>query len=127
VNNQLGIQLRMAKGFRSNAEQAAEYAKGRNAPGGRTTGARPGESYHQYGLAADLAQLLPKGQVNYNPDWLAISNIAAAHGIDWGGWFNPPDKGHFEKSLGHSTQELRGFPSMISPPTVVWPTLPRQP
>ena len=49
VNNQFGIQLRAYKGFRSDADQAKEYAKGRTAPGPRTTWAPPGESYHQMG------------------------------------------------------------------------------
>src|SRR5258706_4372462 len=127
VNNQLGIQLRVADAFRSDADQAKEYAKGRTAPGRRTTGARPGESYHQYGMATDLAQLLPKWAVNYKPAWEDIAKIAAAHGIDWGGRFTPPGRGHFEKNLGHSTQEWRSFAPMMSPPDVVWPTLPRQP
>lgn len=128
VNNQLGIKLRVAQGFRSSAEQAADYAKGRTAPGSVSTGARPGESYHQYGMATDLAQLLPKGAVEFeNVPWDEIAKIAAAHGIDWGGRFSPPDRGHFEKSLGHSTQQLRSFPPMVSPTGLVWPTLPEQP
>jgi len=127
VNNQLGIKLRITDGFRSNADQATEYAKGRTTPGPSTTGARPGESYHQYGMATDLTQLLPNGGVNYNLPWPQIAEIAAAHGIDWGGWFHKPDRDHFEKSLGHSTQELRTFPSMASPPDIVWPELPGHP
>src|SRR6266700_6000884 len=66
VNNQFGIQLRAYKGFRSDADQAKEYAKGRTAPGPRTTWAPPGESYHQYGMATDLAQLLAKGAVEFD-------------------------------------------------------------
>ncbi len=128
VNNQLGIKLRAYKGFRSNADQAKEYAKGRTAPGPVSTWARPGESYHQYGMATDLAQLLPKGAVEFNNvPWDEIAKIAAVHGIDWGGRFNMPDKGHFEKSLGHTTQQLRSFDPMMSPSDLVWPELPDQP
>jgi len=40
-------------------EQAALYAIGRTAPGKIVTKARPGESYHNHGLAYDWAPLKP--------------------------------------------------------------------
>jgi hypothetical protein len=78
-------------------------------------------------MATDLVQLLAKGAVKWDPAWPDIAKIAATHGIDWGGRFTPPDSGHFEKSLGHTTQQLRSFAPMMSPPGVVWPALPGQP
>ena len=44
-------------GRRTMEEQAALYAKGRTSKGKIVTKARPGESYHNYGLAFDWAPL----------------------------------------------------------------------
>jgi len=46
-------------GRRTMEEQAALYAIGRTAPGKIVTKARPGESYHNHGLAYDWAPLKP--------------------------------------------------------------------
>jgi peptidoglycan L-alanyl-D-glutamate endopeptidase CwlK len=49
-----GIPFRLFEGFRSPARQQYLYAQGRTRPGAIVTKARPGESYHQYGLAGDF-------------------------------------------------------------------------
>ena len=59
-------------GRRTMEEQAALFAIGRTAPGKIVTKARPGESYHNHGLAFDWAPLKPAPK---NPTLLVV---------DWG-------------------------------------------
>ena len=39
-------------------------------------------------------------------DWLGISKIGIRHGFEWGGYWLPPDKPHFQMPLGYSKSEL---------------------
>ena len=56
-------------GLRTMEEQAALYAKGRTVSGKIVTKAKPGESYHNYGLAFDWVPLKQSGK---NADlWIA--------------------------------------------------------
>ena len=48
------IPFRLFEGFRSPWRQAWLYAQGRTRPGAKVTKAKPWESYHQHGLAADF-------------------------------------------------------------------------
>ena len=63
-------------GRRTMEEQAALYAKGRTKPCKIVTKAKPGQSYHNYGLAFDLVPLkaTPKNKDLYMADW--SNNIA---------------------------------------------------
>ena len=56
---QSNLQIRITDTLRSFDEQAKLYAQGRTAPGKIVTKAKPGQSYHNYGLAVDFALLLP--------------------------------------------------------------------
>ena len=58
-------------GRRTMEEQAALYAKGRTAGGKIVTKAKPGQSYHNYGLAFDWVPLkaAPKNKDLYIADW----------------------------------------------------------
>ena len=72
-----GVPTRVTCGLRSVAEQAADFAQGRTIlPGRIITQARPGYSYHQFGMAVDLVPMtLPHGQPDWNeshPDWQLI-------------------------------------------------------
>lgn len=59
------IEIRVTQGLRTWADQARLYAQGRTAPGPRVTDARPGESWHCFGLAVDVAPFDHWGK----PDW----------------------------------------------------------
>ncbi len=59
-----GIDFRLTNVVRSWAQQATDFAQGRTAPGKIITNAEPGESWHQYGFAADGVPML-----NGVPDW----------------------------------------------------------
>lgn len=102
----LGITLRITQATRTFKEQADLYAKGRTTQGPVVTKAKPGSSYHNYGLAIDLVKM------NDNkPDWqYNMGNLlpyAQKRGISWGGsWLKFKDYPHFEKTLGHNWREL---------------------
>lgn len=63
-------------GRRTMEEQAELYAKGRTKAGKIVTKAKPGQSYHNYGLAFDWVPLkaTPKNKDLYMADW--SNNIA---------------------------------------------------
>lgn len=50
-----GLVVHPFETYRTNYRQGLLYAQGRTAPGKIVTRARPGESWHEYGLAVDLA------------------------------------------------------------------------
>ncbi|WP_058835734.1 peptidoglycan-binding protein [Luteimonas abyssi] len=108
VEQELGITLRVSDGFRTFAEQDTLYTQGRTAPGPVVTHARGGQSYHNYGLAFDVVQLLPNGGVSWDLDWNAVGRIGQDLGLEWGGtWTRPVDRPHFQMDFGLSTTQLQ--------------------
>ncbi len=55
IANGKGLDVFVAGGMRTHAEQNSLYAQGRTKPGQVVTWVRGGSSYHNYGLAVDLA------------------------------------------------------------------------
>ena len=75
--------------FRSMETQQAYYNQGRTTPGDIITYARPGESYHNYGMAVDMSW-------DGMPPSL-IREIAAESGLEWGGdWPGFADTPHLQ-------------------------------
>jgi hypothetical protein len=67
---QTGILPLIYTGFRSMEEQAALFAIGRSKGGKIVTKARPGESYHNFGLAFDWTPMKPASKVDlFQADW----------------------------------------------------------
>jgi peptidoglycan L-alanyl-D-glutamate endopeptidase CwlK len=98
-----GIDLVVTQGLRDNALQAELYAKGRTTPGPIVTNAPPGSSWHNFGLAFDVA-VLKDGKATWPEDealWQRIGAIGKAVGLDWGGDFHTiKDRPHFEYHPG---------------------------
>jgi len=124
-----GIPLTVICTSRSMDEQAALYAQGRSRPGPIVTDARPGYSYHNFGLAVDvvptrLLTLRNWGETpNYREEARAIWHQLGAIGVDiglkWGGDFPTiKDRPHFEWSDGLSLAQLRAG---ARPPTSIPP------
>jgi len=89
----------VVQGTRSFTEQQSTYNQGRTTPGNVVTQARPGDSYHQYGLAFDVVPTEYLGLPGWNPSgphWAKIGEIAERLGLTWGGRWSNPDKPHFE-------------------------------
>lgn len=114
-----GIPLTVTFTLRSMETQAALYAQGRTKPGKIVTNARPGYSFHNFGLAIDVAptELLklpnwgdtPANQKRANELWARLGAIGKAIGFRWGGDFTSiKDRPHFEWSGGLSLADLRG-------------------
>ena len=94
-----GIDIRVTQSLRLWAEQEALYAEGRTTPGQIVTNAQPGYSWHQFGLAVDVAPLTPQGP-DWNighPVWARIVAVGTSLGLDSGaGWRSFPDWPHFQ-------------------------------
>jgi peptidoglycan L-alanyl-D-glutamate endopeptidase CwlK len=92
-----GIDLHITSGMRTFEEQQALYDQGRTKPGKIVTKAKPGTSFHNYGLAIDVIPF-----VDSKPDWNTklwpeISDIGKGLGFSWGGdWKTFKDLPHFE-------------------------------
>lgn len=103
--------IRVVQGLRTIAEQDALYAQGRTAPGKIVTKAKGGSSYHNYGLAVDLAIIIDKdGNGTYETiSWdtnMEVVKVFEAAGWEWGGRWKFLDKPHFQKTFGYSVKKL---------------------
>jgi len=108
-----GYKLRVTSALRTFKEQETLYAKGRPA-GRKVTNARPGTSFHNYGLAVDVVEIGPtKGMDGFKRGydktrWDDIGKIGKEHGFFWGGDFRSlSDKPHFEFNDGKKLK-IRG-------------------
>lgn len=93
--------------FRSFEDQDKLYAKGRSKPGKRVTNARGGESFHNYGVAADIAFYDEAGTItwpetgDYQKLWTRYGEHAKKQGLEWGGdWKSITDRPHIEYHPG---------------------------
>ena len=109
-----GVTVEVISGLRSWAAQAALYASGRTKPGPIVTKAKPGSSWHNYGLAIDLG--LFKGGVYLDEKkpaeadklYAEIGRIAEANGIEWAGhWKTFQETPHFQVTFGLSLAQAR--------------------
>lgn len=113
-----GIAVVFTDGFRSEAEQDAIYAQGRDREGRIVTHAKGGESFHNYGLAIDFALKDRSGDIiwdmeydgnkNGRADWLEVADMAKRLGFSWGGdWEGFKDNPHLQMDFGYSIRELQ--------------------
>lgn len=114
-----GVPIVITQGLRTIAEQDALYAQGRTKPGSIVTNAKGGYSYHNYGLAVDIALLLPNGSsVSWDmrrdgdqdgvTDWMEVIQEAKHLGFEWGGdWTSFKDYPHLQMTFGLSLASLR--------------------
>lgn len=103
-----GLTVILTCTYRSNAEQAALYAYGRNGnPGPKRTNAPPGSSLHNFtqngkpaARAFDVA-IIEHGKCNWDaqsPAWKQLGAIGEELGLEWGmRWKSFPEAVHFQK------------------------------
>jgi peptidoglycan L-alanyl-D-glutamate endopeptidase CwlK len=106
-----GYEIAEHKGMRTFAEQAHLYEKGRSRPGNIVTNARPGRSWHNYGLASDLV-FLKNGKWSWSEEhpWELIGKYAKEYGLKWGGDFRKlKDRPHVQFSGTLTTTKARSF------------------
>lgn len=102
----LNITLRISQALRTMEEQQSLYDLGRTKSGSIVTNAKPGSSYHNYGLAVDLVVMVD-GKLDWNYDMGKLVTYAIKHGIAWGGnWKKFKDKPHFEKTFGINWKDM---------------------
>lgn len=103
AEEKLGITLRITQGLRTVEEQNDLYAQGRTKPGEIVTSAKGGQSYHNYGLAIDLAEM-KDGKPNWKFDYKKLVPFMRK-GMEWGdrGYV---DKPHFQKIFGYDWRVL---------------------
>jgi|SRR5882672_5792105 len=94
------VTLRVTQGLRTWGEQAQLYAQGRSAPGRIVTNAEPGHSWHNFGLAVDVAPFGLDGQPDWNtshPIWQRLVEVGTGLGLVAGAKFRSfPDYPHFQ-------------------------------
>lgn len=108
---QEGMAMQMDLVYRTFAHQDQLYAQGRTEPGQRVTGARGGQSWHNYGLGADVVFSTPQGQPSWpeNGNWTRYGEIAEDQGLTWGGRWRSPDRPHVEYHPGFGASDAGGF------------------
>lgn len=85
--------------------------------GNIVTDARPGQSYHNYGLAVDIALIIDGKTAVWDrntdfdtdkiPDWMECVAVFKKYGWEWGGdWKSFKDYPHFQKTFGYTWQKL---------------------
>jgi peptidoglycan L-alanyl-D-glutamate endopeptidase CwlK len=110
------VRLRFTHTYRSIEEQNALYAQGRTTKGNIVTNAKGGSSFHNYGLAFDIAILLDNDKngtfesISYAQDenFMKVVNFFKSKGWIWGGDFKSfKDNPHFQKTFGNSISDLK--------------------
>lgn len=106
-----GMDMQTDTVYRTFAQQDALYAQSRTAPGNRVTNARGGQSWHNYGLAADVVFSTANGQPSWpdNGNWTRYGQIADGYGLTWGGNWRDPDRPHVEFHPGFGTGDAGRF------------------
>jgi len=92
-----GLELLVTSTLRTFDEQAELFAQGRTKPGKIVTNAKPGASWHNFGLAFDVVPLIAGKAVWNSPRWAEIGAMGKEVGLGWGGDFKSfKDLPHFE-------------------------------
>ncbi|MDM5452212.1 peptidoglycan-binding protein [Peribacillus simplex] len=128
-----GITVQISAGYRSLEEQANLYGQGRvysykgknysNLAKPIVTNAKPGQSYHNFGLAIDFFIVSDDGKKaiwTVNSKWKRVAAIGKELGFIWGGdWTSFKDYPHLEMTGGLSYKQLQAGkkPHITSPKT----------
>lgn len=106
-----GLKPKITAGFRSFEDQDILFARGRTTAGPRVTNARGGESYHNFGVAYDIALFDEKGRYITNgsdPRYTKAGTIGEDLKLEWGGrWEDFFDPSHFQYTKGIDIATMR--------------------
>jgi peptidoglycan LD-endopeptidase CwlK len=99
--------------LRTWSEQKLLWDQGRTRPGKIVTFAKPGQSWHNYGLAVDICLIDKNTKMaswdtttdfdsDKKADWMEVVEVFKSFGWEWGGdWPEQKrDRPHFEKTFG---------------------------
>lgn len=119
---QEGIFVQISAGYRSMDEQAKLYGQGRlgyfydgknysNLSKPRVTNAKPGQSYHNFGLAIDYFIVSDDGKNaiwTVDAKWKRVAAIGKSLGFSWGGdWSSFKDYPHLDMTGGLTYSQLK--------------------
>lgn len=99
--------IRCTSGLRVFSRQDALYAQGRTTRGNIVTNAKAGQSYHNYGLAFDVAFTGDTPYPNDKAAWTPLGEYAESIGLTWGASFG--DYGHFEYHNGFTWEDIINY------------------
>lgn len=103
-----GLNFKITSGTRTFEEQAKLFAQGRTSPGKIVTRAKPGSSWHNFGVAYDLTLFSGKNPVWESPKYVRAGEIGEELGLEWGGrWTRLVDRPHFQRPLGLTLAQAR--------------------
>jgi len=109
-----GATAEVISGLRSWRQQAEIYAQGRTKPGPIRTKARPGYSWHNFGLAADLGlfsggrYLDEASPARAEKIYRELGTLAVSLGLEWAGsWKSFRESPHFQWTNGRAQSDLR--------------------
>lgn len=113
-----GLKMIVSCTIRDKEAQDALYKIGRRGiPGEKVvTNAKGGDSFHQYGVAADFFPALHGKPIMFEKDgdeisdpiWNRIAIVAKTHGLEWAGlWKSFPEGPHFQYTAGLTINDLR--------------------
>ena len=109
-----GVTAEVISGLRSWQQQAALYAQGRTKPGRIVTNARPGSSWHNYGLAIDLGlfaggrYLDESAPSRADKVYRELGALWTSQGGEWAGnWKSFCESPHFQWTAGKTLAQLR--------------------
>ncbi|MCX8730010.1 M15 family metallopeptidase [Gilliamella sp. B2969] len=110
AESKLNLKLRVSDGYRSIEEQNKLYDKGRVNSDPIVTKVKGGYSFHNYGLAIDVVEILDNKAIFLDDKHRKIKeivDIAKSYGFLWGGdWITFKDYPHFEITFGYKASEL---------------------
>lgn len=93
-----GFPVAVFESFRSLDRQGQLYNQGRTTPGKIVTNAKAGRSWHNYGLAVDIA-LYDDGRWSWDFKPSEIAKFFESDKLIWGGTFKNFDGPHYEWKL----------------------------
>jgi len=102
-----GYRVEIFEAYRSPERQDYLFAQGRSLPGRIVTRAKAWRSYHQYGLAVDVAFKTSKGWT-WDGAFDKLVPILANQGLQWGG---QGDAGHWQLTGGLSISDCEKITS----------------
>jgi peptidoglycan L-alanyl-D-glutamate endopeptidase CwlK len=107
-----GIDIIITSTLRDHESQEKLYAQGRTAPGKIVTHARPGWSWHNWGMAYDVVPLR-HGRAVWGTSgedmklWQQVGILGKLCGLEWGGDFKTfKDYPHFQYTGGLSLADM---------------------
>lgn len=100
-----GHPIEIFEAWRSPQRQDWLYAQGRTQPGSIVTQSHAWQSWHQYGLAVDVAYNVA-GQWSWDWDFKVLVPYFQALGLEWLG---PHDAGHFQMTRGLTVDQAHSL------------------